>query len=299
MRRVFIPLDENAQAGRVLSDARHLMGEGGELILVRDPGPLLHGERSARKTREGTGEPDRYARSVVAALEHEGVTFRVLEDTELLSPQLGATKPDWTTDLLAYATHDSDTGRKLAWHSTLHQALTHSPVPILVCRPDSSPVRGESARPSLMVPLDGSEFAEAALPLAEELAREWKVPLRLTRVVPVQAEPYTEEVARSTEYLQSIASHLDCPSRIDVLTGQSTATMLIRTVKDWNITDVVMASHGRTSSPRAVIGSVAAALIQHLRCRIVVIPPPVAESMTELREGGRGEEFHGPYAITP
>ena len=66
-----------------------------------------------------------------------------------------------------------------------------------------------------------------------------------------------------------------------------------------SITDVVMASHGRTASPRAVVGSVAAALIQHLRCRIVVIPPLVAESMAPLARFAHDEPSVGSNAIRP
>jgi Universal stress protein family len=106
-----------------------------------------------------------------------------------------------------------------------------------------------------------------------------------------------DEVARSTEYLQSIASQLDCRVRINLVTGQSASTMLIRTVKDWTITDVVMASHGHTASPRAVVGSVAEALIQHLQCRIVVIPPSVAESVTQARPGGYHERSDRAHTI--
>jgi nucleotide-binding universal stress UspA family protein len=299
MRRVLVPLDGTPQAARALADARHLMGEGGELILVRDTGPLLQAERAASADeREATGEPDQYLHSVATTVRNGGVTVRVLEGAEFLSHPLGSTKLELNFDLIACATHDSDSRRKLAWHNTLHQALTHSPVPILVCRPDSSTVRSETAKPRLMVPLDGSEFAEAALPLAEALAKEWNVPIRLTQVVSVQAEPYTEEVARSTEYLQRVGSQLDCPVRIDLVTGRSTSTMLIRTVKDWSITDVVLASHGRTSSPRAVVGSVAAALIQHLRCRIVVVPPLDAESLAPLRRFGHGQQSNEPHAIS-
>src|SRR5437764_251138 len=79
------------------------------------------------------------------------------------------------TDFVACATHGrSPLGRLVhggvAWH-----ALAHSTVPVLLRRIDEKPHYASIfAEPrKIMVPLDGSELAETALPLAAELAEEW------------------------------------------------------------------------------------------------------------------------------
>jgi hypothetical protein len=60
----------------------------------------------------------------------------------------------------------------------------------------------------------------------------------------------------------------------------STADALVEVVKERSITDVVMASHGRTGLAHVMLGSVADGLIHQLRRPIVVVRAlvtPVAE----------------------
>jgi hypothetical protein len=72
-----------------------------------------------------------------------------------------------------------------------------------------------------MVPLDGSAYAEKALPLAEALALEWNASLWLVRVALTRfayADAYTnaqaaqqvcdEDVAEARHYLERIAGAL-------------------------------------------------------------------------------------------
>ena len=64
---------------------------------------------------------------------------------------------------------------------------------------------------------------------------------------------------------------------------------LVEMVEGSPITDIVMASHGRTGLPRFVLGSVADALVQRLHCPIIVIPA-MAAGRLEDHDGGRAEE---------
>jgi nucleotide-binding universal stress UspA family protein len=67
---------------------------------------------------------------------------------------------------------------------------------------------------------------------------------------------------------------------------------LIEAVDDWGITDVVMASHGRTGLARVILGSVADELIQRLHLPIIVIPALAAQAMhdEQVREEQRVRE---------
>jgi nucleotide-binding universal stress UspA family protein len=125
----------------------------------------------------------------------------------------------------------------------------------------------------IVVPLDGSEFAEKALPEAERLARLTQAPIHLIHVVDVTPVPWyglyastrytVPEVAHADHghldhsYLEIIAQRLrQSGFRVDfeMCRGQI-SRMLCRATKPGDV--IVMASHGRSGLPRWIIGSVA------------------------------------------
>jgi nucleotide-binding universal stress UspA family protein len=139
---------------------------------------------------------------------------------------------------------------------------------------------------AVLVPLDGSHFAEKAIPVAERLARKWNAALWLARVV--ECEPVTfmgyaaAEAASSPARLEECQTYLDGVAtdlgrgngitiRTAVLQGP-TVTELVNLVKQQAITHVVMSTHGRTALSRVLLGSVADGLIHELRLPIVLIP---------------------------
>jgi nucleotide-binding universal stress UspA family protein len=140
------------------------------------------------------------------------------------------------------------------------------------------------------VPLDKSVLAETALPLAEELAIEQGASLTLITVIPdlavtnttpivglvrgdyVHPDEVSEEAAK---YLSGIASTLRVEAEYEVVEGKA-ANRIVQIADARQITDVVMASHGRTGLSRVFVGSVADSLIHHLHCPVIVVPALVA-----------------------
>jgi nucleotide-binding universal stress UspA family protein len=124
----------------------------------------------------------------------------------------------------------------------------------------------------ILVPLDGSEFAEEALPEAERLARLTQAPIHLIHVVDVPQVPWygmyaaTEytvpEFAQANQshpsdsYLQTIAQRLT-ESGLTVETEMCRGLiprMLCGAAKPGDV--IVMASHGRSGISRWILGSV-------------------------------------------
>ena len=81
----------------------------------------------------------------------------------------------------------------------------------------------------------------------------------------------TGDVEAAYAYLSRIAESLGTPAQVTVVTG-STVEAIIEVVNERSITDIMMASHGRTGLSRVILGSVAATLIHRLHCPIVVVP---------------------------
>src|SRR5579859_1316526 len=128
----------------------------------------------------------------------------------------------------------------------------------------------------ILVPLDGSELAEAALPVAARLARTAGGVILLARVIRAPAE-YEASLAATDAWIpparpeerDEAAAYLTRLSGWEVLAGIPTeihirpgpvALLLLRLIRDEQVDTVVMTSHGRSELSRLLMGSVATAV---------------------------------------
>ncbi|HUG15962.1 MAG TPA: universal stress protein [Thermomicrobiales bacterium] len=138
---------------------------------------------------------------------------------------------------------------------------------------------------TIVVPLDGSENAEQALPWAAALARRRNASLLLVSVIDIPLEFGTWSVSRapaideemnrwmaeSEEYLRRSGESLSGVS-FDVVVKLGSASIEIRSVIEaLENPVVVMSSHGRTGARRILLGSVAARVIHDARCPVLVV----------------------------
>jgi len=149
----------------------------------------------------------------------------------------------------------------------------------------------------ILVPLDGSSFAEHALPPALALARRSHAGLHLVSIsTPVtaaylegvfigSADLEAEAVAQRHGYLEATMAKLR--ERIDVpITGEAICGDVSATLCDLGATGeydlVVMATHGRSPLGRFWLGSVADEMIRHATLPLLLVrpsagPPNLAE----------------------
>jgi nucleotide-binding universal stress UspA family protein len=123
----------------------------------------------------------------------------------------------------------------------------------------------------ILVPLDGSPAAERALAPALELVRLTGVPLRvLTRALPDEKETLTE-------YLAGIADRHAAVTDIEtqIVDRESISDAIAEGLEPGTL--VCMSSHGRGGFARAVMGSVAEALLRTLDQPALVVGPHVVE----------------------
>jgi nucleotide-binding universal stress UspA family protein len=141
---------------------------------------------------------------------------------------------------------------------------------------------------SILVPLDGSEFAEWALPAAVSIARRTGAKLELVSVtiqVPASVSahipgygPAWESGARerALDYLKSISDRT-------TISGEITAHVSIRSgdIVDSLVQEageipadlIVMSTHGRGPLQRMWLGSVADGVVRHSPVPVLLIPP--------------------------
>jgi nucleotide-binding universal stress UspA family protein len=151
---------------------------------------------------------------------------------------------------------------------------------------------------SLMVPLDGSRFAEQALPLALGAAKRAGADLNLAIV----RASFPLDGDRAESYLRSVNEQINSvgPARVtrNVLGNQdaagrpasvqkSVAEVLERHAKDLACDLIVMTTHGHGGIRRAWMGSVADSLIR-VASRPVVVIRPRDEDFTVAASADRG-----------
>jgi nucleotide-binding universal stress UspA family protein len=133
----------------------------------------------------------------------------------------------------------------------------------------------------IMVPLDGSRFAESAVPLALALSRRTGAPLHLVTVQePIPSFAYDEWENAAEDWSRAYLDN--ALERVRPLAGSEvTATLLSghvvevleKEAQSRGADLVVMASHGRGAFSRAWLGSVADAFLHHTRRPLLLVRP--------------------------
>jgi nucleotide-binding universal stress UspA family protein len=287
-KRILVPLDGSALAETALTPATVLAERlGAELLLVRtilthvfpgaDPGPAQ---------LEALQEAERYLEALVPSLKEQGISVRTAIPYD--TPAIGiADQAEFRhVDLIVMSTH----GRK--WPDTLlHPSVTmsvleHTTASLLALKGSGEAVGVELPQftrfitdptAPIIVPLDGSELAERALPLAEGLAQMFGNPLVLVRTVErppvasisldypgvvVGAESWAIEETK--HYLQRKQEEV-AQRGLRVTTESSTgapAWFIEECVQAHHAGLVVMASHGRGGLGRLLLGSVAQSVLR-------------------------------------
>ena len=142
---------------------------------------------------------------------------------------------------------------------------------------------------SIMIPLDGSEFARHVLPVAVAIAKPANAALRLVRVVPAPISPSrtqgappldpsfdSEERVGAQQYLEAIATRLVESTGLRVSTELRTGGVLdelLRSAESAKDDLIILSTHARGGLRRVVLGSIADALIRTSRVPVLAMRP--------------------------
>lgn len=289
MANILVPLDGSPVSEEALSLARQLASTLGgtlELVHVVEPVPLLDLLVSDRN-----GEAERYlARVAEGVAGAVPVRVRVLDGdpvTELL--RCAHQAPD---SLIVMATHRRAGLSRLLLGSVADKVVRGATVPVVVVRQSSSTVAPAPRR--LLVPLDGSVRAEAALPLAARLGREGAA-IALVRVIPpqlpwaadwvdddpTQSDPgqldrmVDEARLEARSSLAGVARDLrrrGLSVTWEVRLGRP-GDEIVRAAETTGADLVLMATTGAHGSRRWSFGSVTDEVLRRSRGAVLVVPP--------------------------
>jgi nucleotide-binding universal stress UspA family protein len=205
-------------------------------------------------------------------------------------------------DLVVMGTHGRSGPGRWVYGSTAEGVLARCTVPLLLIRPQSQPPADGPAtgRPRLLVPLDGSRFAEAILPHAVACARHLSATLALLRVVetprpllggldaPVQdwwagggavqrgeAERYLDDVA---ERLRADGLRVKTTVRVAPTVGEA----ILQEGRAESVQLILMATHGHSGLSRLLFGSTAAEVLQRGLPPLLLLRPGGLEPAAPL-----------------
>jgi nucleotide-binding universal stress UspA family protein len=180
-------------------------------------------------------------------------------------------------------------------HGSVAEAVVgQAGVPVLLVRAAEGMRPTErlgEGRPELIVPLDGSSLAEAALPLARGLTKALGGHIVLLGVIPTPgqliAEPggaigtyvgadHARLESEAREYLETTLRMLNASglsAEATVRQGKAAAE-IGDAAREHGAAAVVMATHGRTGLVRALLGSVAGEVLHLGTSPVILVRPP-------------------------
>ncbi len=252
IRRIVVPLDGSPRAARGLTVARELAPRLDATIAVLRvvPGPdRVDAAREALRVEviDAGGSPE----TDVVAVAADDVPGAIVTD-------------DATVCL---ATDGHGHGAHTLLGSVATGVIRMSRAPVLLAGP-----RVAAAPPTRVVAcLDGSRFAEHALPVAHALATQLDVPLVVVQVVE-EAGPGGALDVPESGYVEHQARGLEGEVSWEVLHGDDAASAIGAWIGDDPGTVVVLASHGRSGFSQLVLGSVAAGVIRAATGPVLVVP---------------------------
>ncbi|GAB4575323.1 MAG: universal stress protein [Anaerolineae bacterium] len=141
----------------------------------------------------------------------------------------------------------------------------------------------------ILVPLDGSDWSESAIPHAIQIARSHDAEIILLTAYQKPMHEYEDQMAlanvtqisdqirdRARNYMMARRNELRAQgvnASFIIVEGKPPADAICEYVEQENIDLVIMSTHGRTGLARFLFGSVAQKVLQAVRVPVMLIHP--------------------------
>ena len=279
LERIIVALDGSLTAEAVLPHVRRILHrQDSEIILVRAvvPAPV---ENSILIADAAIGVARSYLAGIQERLEREGV--RVTSEVRVgtaISILLEVAEERRAT-MIAMATHGATGIKRILLGSTAEVVLRKSPVPVFVVRPfwteEEGPPEASETAPmrNLLVPVDGSDLAQLAVPSALELARLFEARAILLRVLEESREGGAPDVREAEEHLDAIARTFERRGidTFSLVQKGDPVEEIQKAVRFHHADLIVMTTHGRSGLSRLVTGSVTEQVLRRATVPLLVV----------------------------
>lgn len=304
MKRILVPLDGSDFAEAALSTAAALaIRDGAELRLLavaspEPPIPFGYDERLLANwvEREKAAKRDYLARTATSvASRSEGLRVEACVSVGNAAAVIREVAETLDADLVAMTTHGRGAFQRVWLGSTADQLLRSLERPLLLLPPTREgerPFAEEQVR-HVLVPLDGSDAAEAALDVLPLLSGSGDVRFTLASVVEddlnlpagyprqeIAGDLLAEERLERQAYLEAVAQRVKEEGNgipeTRLLMAASAARGLLGYCEESGVDAIVLSTHGRGGVARLVIGSVADKVIRGAGLPVLAVRQPRA-----------------------
>jgi nucleotide-binding universal stress UspA family protein len=296
LRKILVGLDGSPVAETILDPVRALAERlAAEVVLLH----VIHVPQTAGESKPGVAldeivaqeraRAETYLDAVARKIAAGGSSVRTATRVGQPATEIVRYAEGEKIALVALATHGRSAMQR--WlHGSVADAVLHTTTtPLLLLRPREAGAPATRDIRRLLVPLDGSSVAEAALGVAEELARALAVPMVLLRAVEpgalAFADPMTTPYADfgpilavlredAERYLAKVATDLRAKGlTVETLACVDTAVGVITRQAAEGGTLLVLSTHGRTGWRALVLGSVARRVVLFASGPVLVVRP--------------------------
>ena len=315
MSVVLTPIDGSPRALRAVPWAVKLAGPDGTVVLLRvvpaqpDYAELLFGLIGAEDNIQTI--EDAWSRTAAVDLDEaaeliggSGVAVERMTAAGEPDEEIVAATQRRGVDMIAMASHGRGALGRAIFGSVADRVARSATVPVLILRTPDEAAGTQPVVSRIVVPLDGSEIARHALPVATKLAKQFAAPVHVVRAVdPVTTLPVapgvfgavppvdpevTDQIWQEAES-QAQATVREAVSQLkDEGIDASGATLngspffaISEATKPGDL--LVLTSHGRGGVRRWLLGSVAEKLIREADAPVILVPAPE-------RDGGEGDQ---------
>ncbi|HZR40574.1 MAG TPA: universal stress protein [Ktedonobacteraceae bacterium] len=317
-KRILVPLDGSARAERALAVAARLaQASSGSIILLRvvsNTNELWIGELPPRTQGDSPFAPEltqaeRYLAHVTVSPDLKAIPTETVTLVGSPAHVILSVASSYQADLILLCSHGYAGMTRWIMGSVAEKVARHALLPVLVLR-EGGPVPAgphpDASRPlRVLVPLDGSAYAKAALlpaaTLIAALAGPGQGAMHLLRVVPPphegkQDNRYAAALQKARGYLQLTVEHLregwvaspvhrlNLTITWSVAVETDVAEALVRVAENGEDAEgagvfggcdvIALASHGRSGLQRWAMGNVAERVLAATKLPLLIVRPP-------------------------
>lgn len=295
--RVIVPIDHSEASEAAVPLAAHLAElRGISLVLVHviEMSPeftaYVRGESEVDALLELEEASQKHLRRIAEKIEGVEISTIVLRGRP--AARIVEYVDGLDGSLVVMSSHGHTGFRRMLLGSTTARVVQACTAPVIVVRAgdEESEIKVPETIQKVVVPLDGSAFAEHALDAVYDLVQRDDVMIRLVRVPEIIAYPSTMYGAasyeavdaymmamqtESEEYLRNMTERLQ--SRRGAVSWEvrdgATSTAILEAAKEFDADLIAMASHGRTGFRRFLLGSVAEQVLNNADIPVMLVGP--------------------------
>ena len=298
--KILVPLDSSDVAECVLPYVEAIATANNEVdvtflhIILPLEVPLTTLDFKARIESEAKSAAKNYLANVISSVKYKETTH-----SEVIVGKAADTIVDYAAqnkvDLIIMATHGLSGVTRWIHGSVADKVLHESEIPVWLIRADASQKAAfnEEGKIKILVPLDGSDLAEAILGHVKEMAKQFGpelVDITLLRVCELFSPPYNYppptplsweeyldyETNRCKDICQTYLDKVEEQLKKDVnvqlaIPAGNPADTIVDYANSNDINLIAMSTHGRTGLSRWTLGSVAEKVLKGASCPIFLV----------------------------